>query len=73
MTSLAGVVEEVLKEVALFNQAKTRSVLPYMDHDFLQWFYKQVCKEEGEGKLMIEDVDGRTIISSRIKAGKFLR
>ena len=64
---------EALKEAALFNRDKTQSALPYMDHDFLQWFYQEVCKGEGAWKLRIEDVDGRTIISSRIKAGKFLR
>ena len=70
---LATLDKEIQKEAALFNRAKTCNAIPYMDHDFLQWFYQEVCKGEGAWKLLIEDVDGRTIISSRIKAGKFLR
>ena len=70
--------KEVQKEVALFNPAKTCSALPYMEEDFLQWLYKEAAEGKGGWDQQVvfkvlrkEEVDGETIISSRIKPGSF--
>ena len=70
--------KEVQKEVALFNPAKTCSALPYMEEDFLQWLYKEAAEGKGGWDQQVvfkvlrkEEVDGETIISSRIKPGGF--
>ena len=67
------------KEVALFNPAKTCSALPYMEEEFLQWLYKEAAEGKGGFDQQVvfkvlrkEEVDGETIISSRIKPGNFL-
>ena len=70
--------KEIQKEVALFNPTKTYSALPYMEEDFLQWLYKEAAEGKGGLDLQVlfkvlrkEEVDGETIISSRIKPGNF--
>ena len=64
--------------MALFNPAKTCSALPYMEEEFLQWLYKEAAVGKGGWDQQVvfkvlrkEEVDGQTIISSRIKPGVF--
>ena len=49
-----------------------------MDEDFLQWLYKEAAEGKGGWDQQVvlkvlrkEEVDGETIISSRIKPGSF--
>ena len=70
--------KEVQKEVALFNPAMTCSALPFIEEHFLRWLYKEAAEGKGGWDQQVvfkvlrkEEVDGETIISSRIKPGNF--
>ena len=72
---LATMDEETQKHVAIFNQEKTISAVPYMDTDFLQWLYQEAVEGRwNQSKVFAavvkEELDGNASFSPRIKPGK---
>ena len=70
--------EETQKEVAVFNEKKTCSALPYMEKegDFLRWLYKEADDGRWDQQMVFkelvkEEVDGKVNITTRIKLSKF--
>ena len=74
---LATLDEELQKQVAVFNKAKTISVVPYMDVDFLQWLYQEAVEGRWDQSMVFnalkkEEVDGKPVIVVHLKKGKML-
>ena len=72
---LATLDKETQRQVAMFNQAKTCSAVPYMDADFLEWLYQEAVDGRWKEKLVFdavvkEELDGKACFSSRIKPGR---
>ena len=67
--------QETQKQVAVFNQAETCSILPFIDDgDFLQWLYQEAVAGRWDqnlvfGALAKEDVNGKTVVVTRRKKG----
>ena len=71
---LATLDKETQRQVAMFNQAKTCSAVPYMDADFLEWLYQEAVDGRWKEKLVFdavvkEELGEKSYFSSRIKPG----
>ena len=72
---MATLNQETQKQVAVFNQAETCSILPFIDNgDFLQWLYQEAVAGRWDqnlvfGALAKEEVDGNTVVVTRRKKG----
>ena len=72
---MATLDEETQKQVAVFDRAKTCSIIPFMDKgDFLPWLYEEAVNGRWDqmmvfGALAKEEVDGKEVIVARRKKG----
>ena len=73
---LATLDEQTQKKVAVFNKAKTCSVIPFMEEqvDFLQWLYQEAVEGQWDHQMVFkalakEEFDGSVVITARIKPG----
>ena len=72
---LATLDEDTQKEVAVFNKARTCSVVPFMiEGDFLPWLYQEAVSGRWDLQMVSEimseeEVNGRVVVSPVIKPG----
>ena len=67
--------ENLQKQAAVFNKAKTCSAVPYMDADFLQWLYQEAVEGRWDQSMVFEavvkeELDGKALFLTKIKPGR---